>query len=140
MSKKHIVKSAGIIGFATVISRVLGFLRDILIAKFFGTGRYAQAFVVAFRIPNMLRDLIGEGATNAAVVPVLSEYSETKKREEFWRLANVLLNVVLIVLAGVTLVGVAFAPVILDQNSYLSAFGMPVSQSCPTLLMETEQV
>ncbi len=111
-TKKHILKSAGIIGFATVVSRVLGFVRDILIARFFGTSKFAQAFVVAFRIPNMLRDLIGEGATNAAVVPVLSEYSETKKKEEFWHLANVLLNVVLIVLTGVTLIGVAFAPVI----------------------------
>ncbi len=110
--KKHIIKSAGIIGFATVISRVLGFARDILIAKFFGTARYAQAFVVAFRIPNMLRDLIGEGATNAAFVPVLSEYSETKKKEEFWNLANVLLNVVLITLAIVTLAGIALAPMI----------------------------
>ncbi|MEE8317382.1 MAG: murein biosynthesis integral membrane protein MurJ, partial [Candidatus Omnitrophota bacterium] len=112
MSKKHILKSAGIIGSATVISRILGFLRDILIAKFFGTARYAQAFVVAFRIPNMLRDLIGEGATNAALVPVLSEYSETKKKEEFWHLANVLLNTILIVLTGMTLLGVVFAPVI----------------------------
>jgi len=113
MSKKHILKSAGVIGFATVISRVLGFLRDILIAKFFGTAMYAQAFVVAFRIPNMLRDLIGEGATNAAFVPVLSEYSETRKKEEFWHLANVLLNVILIVLAVVTLLGVAFTPIII---------------------------
>jgi putative peptidoglycan lipid II flippase len=112
MSKKHILKSAGIIGSATIISRILGFLRDILIAKFFGTARYAQAFVVAFRIPNMLRDLVGEGATNAAFVPVLSEYSETRKKEEFWHLANVLLNTILIVLTGVTLLGVAFAPLI----------------------------
>ncbi len=111
-SRKHIIKSAGVIGFATVISRVLGFVRDILIANFFGTARYAQAFVVAFRIPNMLRDLIGEGATNAALVPVLSEYSQTKKKQEFWHLANVLLNVVLIVLAGLTLLGVAFTPMI----------------------------
>lgn len=113
MSRKYILKSAGIIGFATVISRILGFLRDILIAKFFGTARYAQAFVVAFRIPNMLRDLIGEGATNAAFVPVLSEYSETKRKEEFWHLANVLLNAMLIVLAVVTLLGVLFAPIII---------------------------
>lgn len=112
MSKKHIIKSAGIIGFATVISRILGFARDILIAKFFGTARYAQAFVVAFRIPNMLRDLVGEGATNAAFVPVLSEYCQTNKKEEFWHLTNVLLNVVLIVLAVVALLGVAFAPII----------------------------
>ena len=113
MSKKHIIRSAGTIGFATVISRMLGFLRDILIAKFFGTAKYAQAFVVAFRIPNMLRDLIGEGAMNAAFVPILSEYSETRKKEEFWHLANALLNAMLIILALVTLLGVAFAPVII---------------------------
>ncbi|MDP6686139.1 MAG: murein biosynthesis integral membrane protein MurJ, partial [Candidatus Omnitrophota bacterium] len=58
------------------------------------------------------RDLIGEGATNAAIVPVLSEYSETKKKEEFWHLANVLLNAGLIVLAIVTLLGIVFAPFI----------------------------
>ena len=105
MSKKHIIRSAGIIGFATVISRILGFVRDIIIAKFFGTARYAEAFVVAFRIPNMLRDLVGEGATNAAFVPVLSEYA-IKKKEEFWELANVILNLLLITLSVITIVGI----------------------------------
>jgi putative peptidoglycan lipid II flippase len=113
MSRKHILRSAGIIGFATVVSRVLGFFRDILIARFFGTARYAQAFVVAFRIPNMLRDIIGEGATNAAFVPVLSEYSETRKKEEFWRLSNILLNSMLVILAIITLFGVMFTPIII---------------------------
>jgi putative peptidoglycan lipid II flippase len=111
MSKKHIIKSAGIIGFATVISRVLGFVRDIIIAKFFGTAKYAEAFVVAFRIPNMLRDLIGEGATNAAFVPVLSEYA-VKKKEEFWELANVILNLLLIALSVITIAGVLASPLI----------------------------
>jgi len=111
MSKQHIIKSAGIIGFATVISRVLGFVRDIIIAKFFGTAKYAEAFVVAFRIPNMLRDLIGEGATNAAFVPVLSEYA-VKKKEEFWELANVILNLLLIALSVITIAGVLASPLI----------------------------
>ncbi len=111
MSKKHIIKSAGVIGFATVISRVLGFVRDIIIAKFFGTARYAEAFVVAFRIPNMLRDLIGEGAANAAFVPVLSEYM-VKKKEEFWELANVIMNLLLITLSVITIVGVLASPII----------------------------
>ena len=109
MSKKHIIKSAGIIGFATVISRVLGFVRDIIIARFFGTARYAEAFVVAFRIPNMLRDLVGEGATNAAFVPVLSEYM-VKKKEEFWGLANVILNLLLITLSAITIAGIFASP------------------------------
>jgi putative peptidoglycan lipid II flippase len=111
MSKKHIIKSAGIIGFATVISRILGFVRDIIIAKFFGTAKYAEAFVVAFRIPNMLRDLIGEGAANAAFVPVLSEYA-VKKKEEFWELANVILNLLLIALSVITIAGVLASPLI----------------------------
>jgi putative peptidoglycan lipid II flippase len=111
MSKKHIIKSAGIIGFATIISRVLGFVRDIIIAKFFGTAKYAEAFVVAFRIPNMLRDLIGEGATNAAFVPILSEYA-VKKKEEFWELANVILNLLLIALSIITIAGVLASPLI----------------------------
>ncbi|MFH1478677.1 MAG: murein biosynthesis integral membrane protein MurJ [Candidatus Omnitrophota bacterium] len=109
---KHILKSASIIGFATIVSRLLGFLRDILIASFFGTASYAQAFVVAFRIPNMLRDLVGEGATNAAFVPVLSEYSETKDRSDYWKLANVLLCVLLIALSLITVLGMIFSPVI----------------------------
>ena len=109
MSKQHIIKSAGIIGFATVISRVLGFVRDIIIARYFGTARYAEAFVVAFRIPNMLRDLVGEGATNAAFVPVLSEYM-VKKKEEFWELANVILNLLLVTLSAMTIVGIFTSP------------------------------
>ena len=111
MSKKHIIKSAGIIGFATVVSRILGFVRDIIIAKFFGTARYAEAFVVAFRIPNMLRDLVGEGATNAAFVPVLSEYL-VKKKEEFWELANIILNLLLITLSVITILGIIASPII----------------------------
>ena len=94
-SNKSIAKSAGIIGSATLLSRVLGFVRDIMFAAFFGTGIYAQAFVVAFRIPNLLRDLIGEGATNAAVVPVPVEELTRKGKEHFWRLANILLNILL---------------------------------------------
>ncbi|MFH1782502.1 MAG: murein biosynthesis integral membrane protein MurJ [Candidatus Omnitrophota bacterium] len=108
----HLLKSAGIIGFATVISRVLGYLRDILMANFFGTGLYAQAFVVAFRIPNMLRDLIGEGATNAAFVPVLSQYKETEDKLSYWKLTNVLLNVLLVVLSLITFLGVLLSPMI----------------------------
>ena len=57
-----IVKSAGIIGLATLVSRVLGFIRDVVIARLFGVYVYAQAFVIAFRIPNLFRDLVGEGA------------------------------------------------------------------------------
>jgi putative peptidoglycan lipid II flippase len=107
-TNKAIAKSAGIIGFATLVSRVLGFVRDIIFAAFFGTGIYAQAFVVAFRIPNLLRDLIGEGATNSAIVPVLVEELNQNGKESFWKLANILLNLMLVVLTVLTVIGFLF--------------------------------
>ena len=95
MSKKSLIKSTGTISIAVVISRVLGLIRDIVIAGCFGTAVYAQAFVVAFRIPNLLRDLVGEGATNAAFVPVLTDELTKKGKGEFFRLAQVILNIML---------------------------------------------
>ncbi len=111
-TNKSIVKSASVIAVSTVASRILGFIRDIIIARFFGTGETAQAFVVAFRIPNLLRDLVGEGATNSAAVPVFSEYLVKKKREEFWQLVNVILNLLLVGLSLLTILGICFAPLI----------------------------
>ena len=110
MIKKKLIKSTGIIGSATVLSRILGFTRDILFANFFGTGMFAQAFVVAFRLPNMLRDMVGEGATDAAIVPILTEYSHTRSKEEYWEVANVMLNLMLTVLIVLSALGVIFAP------------------------------
>lgn len=109
---KSLAKSAGVIGLGISASRILGFIRDILIAAIFGTSMPFQAFVVAFRIPNLLRDLVGEGAANAAFVPVLTGYAATKPKEEFWKLARVLLNTMTVILAAITVAGVIFAPVI----------------------------
>jgi len=111
LSHRSLARSAGVIGFATFCSRILGFVRDMVIARLFGVYIYAQAFVIAFKIPNLLRDLLGEGAANAAIVPVLTEYSVKRTKEEFWELANVLMNVFLVVLCGITILGVVFAPV-----------------------------
>ena len=112
MTHKKLLKSTGLIGIATTTSRVLGFIRDIFIARMFGTGIFAEAFFVAFRIPNMLRDMVGEGAVNAAIVPVLTEYSHTKSREEYWEAARVILNLMLTVLVTLSVLGVMFAPVL----------------------------
>src|SRR4030042_4097045 len=109
---KSIIKSASVLGLATLCSRLLGFIRDVVIARIFGVYVYAQAFVIAFKIPNLFRDLAGEGATNAAFVPVFSEYTVKHNKEEFWELANVVLNLLLVILALITLMGVVFAPVI----------------------------
>lgn len=112
MSNKKIAASAALIGFATFLSRILGFVRDIIIAGLFGTGALAQAFVVSFRIPNLLRDLVGEGASNAAIVPVLSEYSLRNDKKKFFELATILFNLISAVLFSIMILGILFAPII----------------------------
>jgi putative peptidoglycan lipid II flippase len=112
LSNKRLIKSTGIISLSTLTSRVLGFTRDILIANFFGTTIFAEAFVVSFKIPNLLRDLVGEGAANAAFVPILTEYQTTRSRLEFWDVSRNLMKVMVAVLALISLLGVAFAPVL----------------------------
>lgn len=110
--KRGLIKSTGVVSLATALSRVLGFVRDIVIANFFGTAAYAQAFVVAFRIPNLLRDLIGEGAANAAIVPVLTEELTKKGKDDFFKLAQVILNILFWTLIAITAIGMLAAPLI----------------------------
>ncbi|MDD5427967.1 MAG: murein biosynthesis integral membrane protein MurJ [Candidatus Omnitrophica bacterium] len=112
MSKKNLIRSTGVIGFATATSRVLGFVRDIVIARFFGTAIFAQAFVIAFRIPNLLRDLVGEGAANSAIVPVLTDELTKKGKKDFFQLAQVILNIMFVVLLVLTVAGVLLSPLI----------------------------
>jgi putative peptidoglycan lipid II flippase len=111
-SNRKITKSAGIIGLAALVSRILGFIRDIVIAQLFGVYLYAQAFVIAFKLPNLFRDLVGEGATNAALVPVFSEYLAKDKKAEFWELCNILMNLLLVILAAITVFGIIFSPLL----------------------------
>lgn len=112
-TNKSVARSASVIAFATFCSRLLGFVRDIIIARLFGIREIAQAFVIAFRIPNLFRDFVGEGATNAAFVPVFSEYTVKHSKEEFWRLANVVLNLLLVALSIIVLLGIIFSPLII---------------------------
>ncbi len=109
-TKKHLIKASSVIGLTTLTSRIVGFVRDIIIARLFGTTLFADAFVVAFRIPNLLRDLVGEGATNSAIVPVLTDYLVKKDKEEYWKVVNILLNITLVFLMAITIVGIIFAP------------------------------
>jgi len=111
-TNKSVAKSATVIGIATLCSRLLGFVRDVVIARLFGVYVYAQAFVVAFKIPNLFRDMVGEGATNAAFVPVFSEYLTRHTKEEFWELANVILNLLLVILSVISILGIILAPFI----------------------------
>src|SRR3990167_1366706 len=88
----RIARSTGVISLATALSRILGFARDLIMARLFGTLVEAQAFVVAFRLPNLFRDLLGEGAMASAVVPVLSTYRARNSPEEFWSLSQAVLT------------------------------------------------
>ncbi|MCK5579973.1 MAG: murein biosynthesis integral membrane protein MurJ [Candidatus Omnitrophica bacterium] len=111
-SHKSIMRSTSIISLGTLSSRVLGFVRDVILAKLFGTGFQADAFFVALKIPNLFRDMVGEGATNSAIVPVFSEYLVKKERAEFWRFVSIILTWALIVLSAITVLGVLLAPII----------------------------
>lgn len=108
----RVVRAAGVVGIATLLSRVFGFLRDMIVAGFFGAGLATDAFFVAFRIPNLLRRLLAEGSLTVSFVPVFTEYLQNKTREEALELANVVFTALSILLAAVSLLGVIFSPLI----------------------------
>ncbi len=101
-----IAKSAAAVGIAVMFSRVLGLVREQIFAGLFGAGMTYDSFVVAFRIPNLLRDLFGEGALSAAFVTVFTAYDTTKKTEDTYRLASNVLTFILLLLSAITLVAV----------------------------------
>ena len=105
----NLIKSTGTFGFYTVISRILGYLRDILIAFFLGTGFLADAFFVAFRIPNTFRRLFAEGTFNAAFVPnYTSELIKGKKRS--YNFANQVFNLLFLILLFLVILIEIFMP------------------------------
>ena len=107
---RTVARSAGTVGAATMLSRVLGLAREQVMAAFFGAGFATDAFNVAFRIPNLLRDLFAEGAMSAAFVPTFTEYHEKRGAEAAWRLGAQVFAALAIVLAGLVLIGWAVAP------------------------------
>lgn len=109
---KAIFKSATILSAFTVISRITGFVRDVFLANIFGTGAAAQAFFVAFKIPNMFRDVMGEGAGNAAFVPVFCEELARRPRQDFNRLVNSLMVFLLLLSCCIAVLGIVFSPVV----------------------------
>ncbi len=109
-----IAKSAGTVGIAVMCSRVLGLVREQIFAAMFGAGFAYDAFVVAFRIPNLLRDLFGEGALSAAFVTIFSKYDTNRTQEETWRLASNVLVFFAIILSLITLLGIYLARPLVD--------------------------
>ncbi len=109
-----LARSATVVSIATMGSRILGLVREQVFAAFFGTGLASAAFAVAFRIPNMLRDLFAEGALSAAFVTTFTQTLNQKGEKEAWRLANLVNNGLIVVLSVVTLLGIVFAPQIVN--------------------------
>jgi putative peptidoglycan lipid II flippase len=111
--ERRIASAAGVIGSATLLSRLLGFIRDLIIAKVFGAGTASDAFFAAFRLPNMLRELLGEGALSAAFIPVFSESVVKRGREAARRLFRSVLTIVAVVLVVIAAAGVLLAPLLI---------------------------
>jgi putative peptidoglycan lipid II flippase len=114
-----LLKTLATVSSMTFISRILGFIRDVLIARLFGAGLATDAFFVAFRIPNLLRRLFAEGAFSQAFVPVLSEYRTRRGDSETKLLVDRTATLLTLALLAATALGVAAAPLII----YVSAPG-----------------
>jgi putative peptidoglycan lipid II flippase len=105
----RLARSAGLIGIATMASRVLGVARDMVLSAFFGAGTEMDAFNVAFRVPNLLRDLFAEGAMTAAFVPTFTRTLTTQGREAAWRLGSLVINSLVLVTGTLVILGMVFA-------------------------------
>jgi putative peptidoglycan lipid II flippase len=112
--QQSVARSAGIVSIAVMFSRVLGLIREMVFARYFGAGFLYDAFVVAFRIPNVLRDLFAEGALSVAFVKVFTDYQINKSEKEAWRLASLVLNLLAVVLSIICIVGILFSRQFVD--------------------------
>ena len=109
---KKVTKAAGIVGLATLLSRILGFVRDAVIAGLFGATMSSDAFFVAFRIPNLLRRLFAEGSLSIAFIPVFTEYLALQGPREAFEFARSAMRLLTVLLVFVCLAGMLLAPVI----------------------------
>jgi putative peptidoglycan lipid II flippase len=118
--KRQILKSASIISIITVVSRILGYVRDQRLTLLLGTTGLADSFVLAYRIPNLLRRLVGEGSMTASFIPVFTDYMRNRTREETWAFANRLFWTACVILSALTVLGVIFSPLFVR---FFSMFG-----------------
>ena len=107
--RASVARNAGVISLAVTASRVLGLVRDQVFAALFGAGLQYDAFLTAFRIPNLLRDLFAEGALSAAFVTTFTQVQQTKGSEEAFRLSNRVATALMLVLSAICVVGWIFA-------------------------------
>src|ERR1044071_6974866 len=112
-NKMNLLKVLATVSSMTFVSRVLGFVRDAIVARVFGAGLATDAFFVALRLPNLLRRLFAEGAFSQAFVPILAEYKNRRGEDDTKRLIDRVSGVLALALVAVTVVGVLAAPAII---------------------------
>ena len=109
-SRTSVARNAGIISLAVMASRILGLVRDQVFAAFFGAGLLYDAFLTAFRIPNLLRDLFAEGALSAAFVTTFTQVQQVKGEQAAFRLSNLVATALVLLLSLICIIGWVFAP------------------------------
>src|SRR5437879_3045850 len=125
-------RATGVVGIAILCSRVLGLIREQVFAGLFGAGKNLDAFLMAFRIPNLLRDLFAEGALSTAFITTFSGKIATEDDESAWRLANKVATLTAVFMSGVTLPGIVFAPQLVDL---LTWWAWPPDKTALTILL-----
>ena len=132
----NLLKALVTVSGMTLLSRILGFVRDFVIARVFGAGMLTDAFFVAFKLPNLLRRLFAEGAFSQAFVPILGEYKNKRGEDEARRLVDRVATLLFLVLVLVTLLGMAGAPLLV----YLSAPGFAADADKFALTVELTRI
>src|SRR2546428_3935758 len=107
---RQLLKSASLISTLTILSRVFGYIRDSRVAFLLGAGTAADAYTTAYRIPNLIRRLVGEGAVSAAFIPVFARYLAEKREKDAWEFANTMFTVITIFMTAFTVTGIVFSP------------------------------
>ncbi len=112
--RRRSTRATGVVGIAILCSRVLGLIREMVFAGLFGAGKNLDAFLMAFRLPNLLRDLFAEGALSTAFITTFSQKIAVDGDESAWRLANKVATLTAVFMSAVTLLGILFAPQLVD--------------------------
>lgn len=114
----QMLKSSGAMAAATLTSRVLGLVREMVYAAFMGNTWVASAFTLAFQVPNLFRRLLGEGALTAAFIPIFKQKEVQKDKKEMWRTANAVISGLLVVAGGITLLAIVGISVALEYGGF----------------------
>src|SRR5213079_2972225 len=117
-SGRRLARSTAIFSLATGLSRILGLIREIVAAYYFGAAGKVNAFTVAFQVPNLVRSLVADAALSSAFVPVFSELLEKGERKRAWRVASSLFWLMLLGLGGLTALFIVIAPWVMHAFGY----------------------